>query len=58
MGVIINWQRFLVLHATVVILWLKWSVIIIGMTVGRTTAGIIVIGTRVTLVTLLVASVH
>ena len=62
------WQRFLVLHAkilwqrflatiAIVILWLKWNVLIIGMTVGTTTAGIIVIGTRVTLVTLLVASV-
>jgi hypothetical protein len=49
------WQRLLVI---VIILWLKWNVIIIGMTVGTTTAGIIVIGTRVTLVTLLVASVH
>ena len=58
------WQRFLViaflwqrLLVIAIILWLKWNVIIIGMTVGTTTAGIIVIGTRVNLVTLLVASV-
>jgi hypothetical protein len=50
------WQRFLAIR-TAFKIWLKWNVIIIGMTVGTTTAGIIVIGIGVTLVIQLVASV-